>query len=139
MLSLARKVEIPDVEFLFNLGDWPLSSKGKRPIPIISWCGSDDTYDLVVPTYDLTKSVLEALDRTPLDMMSVQGNTGPRWKSKIPKALFRGRDSRQERLDLAVLGRSKPQLFDVALTHFFFFKYDEEKYGPKHQNIPFFD
>ena len=72
-------------------------------------------------------------------MMSVQGNTGPKWKNKIEKGLFRGRDSRQERLDLTVLGRSKPDLFDVGLTNFFFFDYDEKKYGPKNQHISFFD
>lgn len=77
--------------------------------------------------------------RVSLDMLSVQGNTGPRWKKKLEKGLFRGRDSRQERLDLAVLGRSKPDLFDVGLTNFFFFEYDEKKYGPKHKHISFFD
>ena len=73
-----------------------------------------------------------------MDMMSVQGNTGPKWKSKIEKAVFRGRDSRQERLDLVVMGRKKPELYDVALSNFFFFKYEEEKYGPK-QRMSFFD
>ena len=63
--------------------------------------------------------------------MSVQGNTGPRWEKKIAKGFFRGRDSNQERLDLVMMGRKKTQLFDVALSNFFFFKYDEEKYGPK--------
>ena len=51
------------MEFLFNLGDWPLSKKGRKPLPVISWGGSDDTFDLVIPTYDLTESVLEALGR----------------------------------------------------------------------------
>ncbi len=69
--------------------------------------------------------------RVSLDMMSVQGNTGPKWEDKTGKALWRGRDSRQERLDLVVMGRKKPDLYDVALTNFFFFKYDEKKYGPK--------
>ena len=73
-----------------------------------------------------------------MDMMSVQGNTGPKWKSKIEKAVFRGRDSRQERLDLIVMGRKKPELYDVALSNFFFFKYEKEKYGPKHR-MSFFD
>lgn len=71
--------------------------------------------------------------------MSVQGNTGPKWKGKIEKGFFRGRDSRQERLDLAVMGRKNPELFDVGLTNFFFFEHDEEKYGPKNQHISFFD
>ena len=67
---MARKVRIPDVEFLFNLGDWPLSEKRESPIPVISWGGSIDTYDIVIPTYDMTESVLEAMGRTTLDMMT---------------------------------------------------------------------
>lgn len=72
-------------------------------------------------------------------MQSVQGNTGPNWENKIEKGFFRGRDSRQERLDLTVLGRANPDIFDVALTNFFFFTYDEKKYGPKNQRVSFFD
>ena len=30
-------------------------------------------------------------------------------------------------------------MFDVGLTNFFFFDYDEERYGPKHQHISFFE
>ena len=71
-------------------------------------------------------------------MMSVQGNTGPKWKKKLYKAVFRGRDSRQERLDLVVMGRKKPEIYDVALSNFFFFPYDEKKYGPKN-TMSFFD
>ena len=77
--------------------------------------------------------------RVSLDMMSVQASTGPKWKDKVPKALWRGRDSRQERLDLVVMGRKKPDLYDVGLTNFFFFEHDESLYGPKVQRIPFFD
>lgn len=57
------KVKLPDLEFFSNLGDWPLSKRGLDPIPVLSWCGSDETYDIVMPTYDLTESVLEALGR----------------------------------------------------------------------------
>eukprot|EP00794_Sanderia_malayensis_P018950 gene18950-20856_t len=141
LLSVLRKVKLPDVEFFANLGDWPLEHNLKDPLPIISWCGSPDTADIIWPTYDLTQSTLEALGRVSLDMMSVQGNTGPRWKEKIPKALWRGRDSRQERLDLVIMGRKKPDLYDVALSNFFFFTYDEKKYGPKNSMsfFSFFD
>ena len=68
----------------------------------------------------------------------MQANTGPKWKKKIAKAFFRGRDSRQERLDLVVMGRKKTDLFDVALSNFFFFPYDEKKYGAKN-TVSFFD
>ena len=74
-----------------------------------------------------------------LDMLSVLGHSGPLWEEKIPKAFFRGRDSRQERLDLVKLYRNLTDLFDVGLTNFFFFEYKQELYGPKHKSISFFD
>jgi len=138
MLSVLRKVELPDVEFFANLGDWPLEKNMKDPLPVISWCGSEDTADIIWPTYDLTQATLETLGRQTLDMMSVQGSTGPKWKKKLNKAVFRGRDSRQERLDLVTMGRKKPEIYDVALSNFFFFPYDEKKYGPKN-TMSFFD
>jgi len=72
-------------------------------------------------------------------MLSVQSNTGPKWPDKINKAFWRGRDSREERLQLVMMARKKPDLFVAALTNFFFFKYDESKYGPKAKHISFFD
>lgn len=61
--SLLRKTRIPDVEFIANLGDWPLADRSNRKntvikLPIFSWCGSTDTYDIVLPTYELTESTL---------------------------------------------------------------------------------
>ncbi|XP_057667646.1 protein O-glucosyltransferase 2-like isoform X2 [Diorhabda carinulata] len=62
LLSLTRKVVLPDVEFFSNLGDWPLSTL-KKKYPIFSWCGSTDTFDIIMPTYDITESTLENLGR----------------------------------------------------------------------------
>ncbi|XP_023258115.1 KDEL motif-containing protein 1-like, partial [Seriola lalandi dorsalis] len=63
LLSLSRKVQLPDMEFFVNLGDWPLEKR--KPTdkihPIFSWCGSNNTRDIVMPTYDLTESVLETM------------------------------------------------------------------------------
>lgn len=59
------QVWLPDVEFFVNLGDWPLEKR--KPTdkihPIFSWCGSNNTLDIVMPTYDLTESVLETMGR----------------------------------------------------------------------------
>ena len=51
------------MEFFVNLGDWPLVRKTDSQIPILSWCGSDDTSDIVMPTYDLTEATLETMGR----------------------------------------------------------------------------
>lgn len=65
LLSLARKTKLPDMEFFTNLGDWPLSTRNLLPnkYPIFSWCGSKDSYDIILPTYELTESVLENMGR----------------------------------------------------------------------------
>jgi Glycosyl transferase family 90 len=58
-------VVLPDIEFLLNLGDWPLEFKkaSENPLPILSWCGSDETRDIVLPTYDMVQSTLETMNR----------------------------------------------------------------------------
>ncbi|TKS67469.1 KDEL motif-containing protein 1 [Collichthys lucidus] len=141
LLSLSRKVRLPDIEFFVNLGDWPLEKR--KPTenihPIFSWCGSNNTRDIVMPTYDLTESVLETMGRVSLDMMSVQANTGPPWPEKNATAFWRGRDSRQERLELVKLSRAHPNMIDAAFTNFFFFKHDESLYGPLVKHVSFFD
>lgn len=56
---------LPDMELVSNLGDWPLEQKpvDQNPIPIFSWCGSDSTRDIVMPTYDITEATLEMMGR----------------------------------------------------------------------------
>lgn len=133
----------PDMEFFVNLGDWPLMKKGGQsrttgPYPIFSWCGSDDSFDIVIPTYDITESSLENMGRVILDMLSVQHVTIP-WNDKINRAFWRGRDARRERLQLIDISRDYPELFNVSLTNFFFFRDEESKYGPKVAHISFMD
>ncbi|KAL0274123.1 UNVERIFIED_CONTAM: hypothetical protein PYX00_006622 [Menopon gallinae] len=139
LLSLTRKVFLPDLEFFVNLGDWPLVKKNQEVLPIFSWCGSEETIDIIMPTYDLTEATLECMGRVQLDMLSVQGNTGPEWTNKISKGFWRGRDSRQERLDLIDLARKHPDMINASLTNFFFFRDKEKQYGPKEKHISFFD
>lgn len=77
--------------------------------------------------------------RVTLDMLSVQSNNDIPWSAKKPQAFWRGRDSRRERLDLIDLARAHPHLFNASLTNFFFFKEEEEQYGPKEKHISFFN
>ncbi|GJQ70474.1 hypothetical protein Trydic_g22886 [Trypoxylus dichotomus] len=121
-----------------SLCDWPLSSLAAK-YPIFSWCGSTESFDIVMPTYDITKSSLENLGRVTLDMLSVQGNVNKRWRDRTPKAFWRGRDSNKERLKLVSISREYPDLYNVSLTNFFFFRDKEEIYGPKADHISFFD
>ncbi|XP_067890194.1 protein O-glucosyltransferase 2 isoform X1 [Heterodontus francisci] len=141
LLSLTRKVKIQDLEFFVNLGDWPLEKRKttEKLHPIFSWCGSDNTRDIVMPTYDITDSVLETMGRVSLDMMSVQANTGASWENKNCTAFWRGRDSRKERLELVKLSIKHPDLIDAAFTNFFFFPHNESIYGPIVKHVSFFD
>ncbi|GAB0089155.1 KDEL motif-containing protein 1 [Sergentomyia squamirostris] len=143
LLSLGRKVKLPDFEVFVNLGDWPMSAKtGKsrtpEPWPIFSWCGSEDSYDIVMPTYDLTESSLEAMNRVTLDILSVQKSQRS-WSEKIPMGFFRGRDARRERLRAVELARMHPDLLNVSMTNFFFFRDEQDKYGPKVPHVSFFE
>ena len=67
LLFLLRRAVFPDVNFIANLGDYPLSGNRKNPVgiaPVFSWCGQKDKFDIVMPTYDLTESSLTAMDRS---------------------------------------------------------------------------
>lgn len=136
MASITNKVYLPDLEFFINLGDWPLVKKSTSNVPIFSWCGSLETSDIVLPTYDLTESTLHMLHRVTLDILSIQKEQWT-WEDKVEKAFFRGRDSRRERLDLIDIHRENPGLFNSSITNFFFFTDEIPKYGPKVSHIPF--
>lgn len=139
--SILRKTKLPDTELLVNLGDWPLSSKSQPPIAIFSWCGSSDTFDIVLPTYEMTESVLEMQNRIQVDILSVLGHDSERWQEKETMFFWRGRDSNRIRLLLRQYSKENPQLIDAALTNFFFFRSEDEmnKYGPKVPHVSFFD
>ncbi|KAM9376119.1 protein O-glucosyltransferase 3 [Pholidichthys leucotaenia] len=138
LLSLTRKVRVPDVEFFINVGDWPLEKRRTDAVPILSWCGSTDTRDIVLPTYEVTHSTLESMRGVTNDLLSVQGNTGPLWANKTERAFFRGRDSREERLQLVSLSKENPELLDAGITGWFFFRDREKSFG-KAPLVGFFD
>ncbi|CAI9558844.1 unnamed protein product [Staurois parvus] len=140
--SLARKVRLPDVEFYINVGDWPVEHRKVNdtpgPLPMISWCGSTDSRDIILPTYDITHSTLETLRGVTNDLLSIQGHTGPSWDNKTEQAFFRGRDSREERLQLVRMSKKYPDLLDAGITGYFFFREMENQLG-KAPLVGFFD
>ncbi|KAM4700154.1 protein O-glucosyltransferase 3 [Discoglossus pictus] len=142
LLSLARKVRLPDFEFYINVGDWPVEQRKANatpgPLPMISWCGSSDSQDIILPTYDIIHSSLECLRGVTNDLLSIQGHTGPSWSNKTEQGFFRGRDSREERLQLVQMSKKHPDLIDAGITGYFFFREREEELG-KAQLIGFFD
>ena len=70
----SRRAQLPDLEIIVNLGDWPLIRPGPggdhdHSLPMISWCGSHDRDDMVLPTYELTEASLECMGRQSLDVL----------------------------------------------------------------------
>lgn len=63
LLSLHQKALLPDLEFFVNLGDWPLVKENDEIYPIFSWCGSTQSYDIVMPTYGLSEATLENMGK----------------------------------------------------------------------------
>ena len=51
------------MEFVFNVGDWPIEKNLDNPLPVFSWCGSGKTADIIFPTWDQTKNTRLALAR----------------------------------------------------------------------------
>lgn len=142
LLSLLRKTKVADVEFVANLGDWPLSLKSKPAIPMFSWCGSTDSYDIVLPTYELTESILHAQGRITTDILSTFGKQTLSFTEKENKLFWRGRDSHKARLNLIKLAQKNPTKFNVSITNFFFFRDEMHEYidnSTKSSYIPFLD
>ena len=141
-----------------NLGDYPLS-QGQEPLPILSWCGSEETHDIILPTYEITEATLQMLSRTTLDIFAMPTIDRVPWMRKIPKGFFRGRDSCQvggnhcsadvskkvhfqERLHLVRLARKHPDYLDANLTRMFFFRDQLAEFEPLSEYVPmpkFFD
>ncbi|KAK0423870.1 hypothetical protein QR680_008379 [Steinernema hermaphroditum] len=137
LMSLSRKMTLPDTEFIMNLGDWPLQNRQRDGVPVVSWCGSTDTMDIVLPTYELTQSVLNALHSVTLDVHTARGKEGVRWSEKEPTAVFRGRDSNEKRLEVARLAVERPELISGGITRYFFF--DRERNPPAVNHSKFND
>ena len=78
--------------------------------------------------------------RVSLSILTAQRSLGhPRWEDRDPRVFFRGRDSNQARLDLIRDHHGNSELFDVGITAWFFFQYDENVYGPKAERVGFHD
>merc|ERR1711970_295975 len=93
LLSVLRKVKLPDMNIWVNLGDWPQQkSNVKNPAAVISWCGHKDFTDIVIPTYEIMQGVLKMMDTVSLDPLSFQAKSRRvKWGDKIDSGFFRGR------------------------------------------------
>lgn len=65
---------LADVEFVLNVGDWPLVGKswGEERIPVFSWCGSNDSFDMVLPQWDVSRSTILGNSDSNPDLLASQ-------------------------------------------------------------------
>lgn len=141
LLSLLRKVSLPDVEFIFNLGDWPLEDNFESPLPIFGWCGSTEQTDIPLPTWDQTKNTRHSLYRERKDIQYIEQSSGnmTAWENKKEIGYFRGRDSNPSRLTLCELSVNEPDVVDARLTWNLHNKkgQDPKRYGAQVKHVTY--
>ena len=91
----------------------------------------------LVPTHSPLCDESPLTSRVSLTILSAQGTQNIPWDERDPRVFFRGRDSNQARLDLVSRHHMNTPLFDVGITAFFFFKHEEDKYGPIAKRVGF--
>ena len=72
-------------------------------------------------------------------MFSVLNHSTLAWADKTNLAFFRGRDSREQRIELVKLSRKYPDLIDARLTNVFFFRDKMDEIGELAERVSFFD
>ena len=87
--------------------------------------------------YKTCISLLYSHGRVSLTILSAQETQRIPWEDRDPRVFFRGRDSNKARLELVKKYRSNTELFDVGIVAWFFFKHEEEVYGPVAQRVGF--
>jgi len=117
--TVMKRWVVPDVEFIFNLGDWPLANGNRSHFPLFSWCKDDVSNDILLPTYKIMKGTLfgTQLENT----VKVDGTCyekGGGWASKKEVLFFRGRDSNPVRVQFSdTIAAKHPRLIDAKLSH----------------------
>lgn len=136
LFSLRRKVLLPDMEFLLNMGDWPQSPKvdeltrqNRPPFPMFSWCGSDTHHDMVLPTYKIVQATVFGKDLE--NVQETDGTSymdGGEWASKQDVIYFRGRPSNAARTQAMHLAEGKSHMdIKISKNHFNYFPNEEAK------------
>lgn len=143
LVSLARRVRLPDAEFVFNLGDWPQANTTASGLPVLSWCGSNDTDDVVLPTYKSTLSTLYGKDMENIRDVDARCYRQGGWGKKIKKVFWRGRDSNPIRTKFVdEIGAYNLQYVDanISKNHFNYYPSEEVRaamiIGGTHLNGP---
>lgn len=123
--EIAAEVELPDMYFSFNIGDYPVTDKVYwSPFPMLHWARSGGHWTIPIPNPHHLAAHIEG--RLGNNAAHLQHHVP--WSMKIPKLFWRGSLSLPRdfipgglkgvpRIRLQSFARQHPTLFDIAFTH----------------------
>ncbi|XP_003219139.1 protein O-glucosyltransferase 1 [Anolis carolinensis] len=117
--------ELPDMEMVINVRDYPQVPKFMKPkVPIFSFSKTSEYYDIMYPAWTFWEGgpavwpiYPTGLGRWDLMRQDLKSSSEKwPWRAKISKAFFRGSRTSAERDPLILLSRENPELVDAEYT-----------------------
>ncbi|CAL1529373.1 unnamed protein product [Lymnaea stagnalis] len=127
--------ELPDMEIIINVKDWPQVSLHQKPLPVFSFSKvPDHHWDIMYPAWTFWEGgpAVWPIYPTGLGRWDLQRDIITRaaeewpWDKKEDKAFFRGSRTSAERDPLVLLSRREPDLVDAQYTKNQAWKSDED-------------
>ncbi|XP_069740526.1 protein O-glucosyltransferase 1 isoform X2 [Narcine bancroftii] len=138
--------ELPDMEFVLNVRDYPQVPKWLKSIrPILSFSKTSEYYDIMYPAWTFWEGGPAVWPIYPTglgrwDLMRKELKTSAEewpWEKKVPKGFFRGSRTSSERDPLVLLSRHDPLLVDAEYTKNQAWKSEKDTLGkPPAKEIP---
>ncbi|XP_072918311.1 protein O-glucosyltransferase 1 [Hemitrygon akajei] len=138
--------ELPDMEFVLNVRDYPQIPKWIQSIkPVLSFSKTAEYYDIMYPAWTFWEGGPAVWPIYPTglgrwDLMREELKTSAEewpWEKKISKGFFRGSRTSSERDPLVLLSREDPSLVDAAYTKNQAWKSEKDTLGrPPAKEIP---
>ncbi|KAJ6662738.1 hypothetical protein lerEdw1_011378 [Lerista edwardsae] len=141
--------QLPDMEMVINVRDYPQVPKWTRPIvPVLSFSKTLEYYDIMYPAWTFWEGGPAVWPIYPTglgrwDLMREDLKSSAEkwpWKKKIPRAYFRGSRTSSERDPLVLLSRENPELVDAEYTKNQAWKSEKDTLGkPPAKEMPLVD
>ncbi|XP_012251233.2 O-glucosyltransferase rumi homolog [Athalia rosae] len=116
--------DLPNMDLVMNIKDHPQSSKHfGKPLPVFSFSKTQEYYDITYPAWSFWEGgpaislYPRGLGRWDLHRKSLNEASKKRpWKAKEDRAFFRGSRTSNERDNLVMLSRRRPDLVEARYT-----------------------
>uniref|UniRef100_UPI00398F73F0 protein O-glucosyltransferase 1 n=1 Tax=Pristiophorus japonicus TaxID=55135 RepID=UPI00398F73F0 len=138
--------ELPDMEFVLNVRDYPQVPNWMKPIrPVLSFSKTSEYYDIMYPAWTFWEGGPAVWPIYPTglgrwDLMRKELKTSAEkwpWEKKISKGFFRGSRTSSERDHLILLSREEHLLVDAEYTKNQAWKSEKDTLGkPPATEIP---